>query len=208
MKTFSLLFSPSSALRRLSGMTLGFFMIHFMAGALPLLAAAAPAVVDDFSAVDNTLNGAPRLVITDQQMGGQSRATTAVSDGVMAVTGELRPGRGAPGFVSIPLLLAADAQPQDATGYTGVRLRVKVAGGILTVQAASAAVTNFDYHTSAPITRGDGEYQEVKIPFAAMKRAWSEQTPLDPSTLTSVNLVAAGMAPGAFSYVVDEVGFY
>jgi hypothetical protein len=73
---------------------------------------------------------------------------------------------------------------------------------------SSAEITNFDFHTSAPIARKPGDFQEVRIPFAAMKRAWSEQTPLDLKAITSVNLVASGMAPGEFAYEVDEIGFY
>ena len=208
MKPFTFPSSLRSARHHLSGLTLGFVMIRFIFGPVPLLAAEAPALVDDFSAAEHTSVGAPRLVITDQQMGGQSRADTAVSDGVMRVSGELKPGRGAPGFVSIPLLLRADAQPVNLTDFTGIRLRVRVTQGMLAVQAASAVITNFDFHTSAPIARRGSDLQEVQIPFAAMKRAWSEQTPIDLTTVTSINLVAAGMAPGAFAYVVDEVGFY
>lgn len=200
--------SLSSALCRLSGLTLNVIVIWFLFGPLPVSAAKTPPVLEDFSAAEHTRTGAPRLVIADQEMGGQSQATTKVSDGVMTVAGELKPGRGMPGFVSVPLLLAPDAQPRDLTGYTGIRLRVKVTQGTLTVQAASSAVTNFDFHTSAPIARKPGEFQDVQIPFQAMKRAWSEQTPLDLTTVTSINLVAAGMAPSAFAYVVDEVGFY
>jgi hypothetical protein len=80
--------------------------------------------------------------------------------------------------------------------------------GLLSVQVSSTEITNYDYHTSAPVTRKPGAFQEVRIPFAAMKRAWSEQTPLNLKTITSINLVAAGMAPDAFAYEVDEIGFY
>jgi hypothetical protein len=200
--------SSSSTRRPFSGLALSFLMIHFLVGPLALAAAETPAVVDDFSAVDHTCTGAARLVITDRQMGGQSHATTAIAEGRMAVTGELKPGRGAPGFVSVPLLLVPDAHPQDLSRYTGIRLRIKITQGTLTVQAASAAITNFDFHTSAPIARQPDEFQEIRIPFKTMKRAWSEQTSLDLATITSINLVSAGMAPGAFAYVVDEVGFY
>lgn len=203
--------SPSSlafTVRRLPRATPRFLTIALIFGSSSFLAAETTAVLDDFSEADQTLTGAARMVITDQQMGGQSRADSNVSDGVMAVTGELKPGRGAPGFVSVPLLLLPDAQPKDLTGYTGIRLRIKVMQGMLSVQAASAAITNFDFHTSAPIVRESDDFQEVRIAFKTMKRAWSEQTPLDLSTITSINLVAVGMAPGAFAYVVDEVGFY
>ena len=87
------------------------------------------------------------------------------------------------------------------------RLRVKIITGTLTVQVSSADITNFDYH-SAPVVAPRGEFTEVRVPFAEMKRAWSEQTALNLKLVTSVNLVAFAMAPGAFAYEVDEIGFY
>jgi hypothetical protein len=168
--------------------------------------APAPALVDDFSSV--TRLGTPRFVITDKDLGSQSHAELACADGVLTVHGELVPGRGVPAFISVPLVLAADMKAQDVGAYEGVRLRVKVLQGLLTVQVASAAITNFDYHTSAPVAAGRDASQEVRIPFTSLKRAWSEQTPLDLTTITSVNLVAFGMAKGDFAYEVDEIGFY
>jgi hypothetical protein len=169
--------------------------------------AAAPALIDDFSNPAQTAHGAGRLLITDKDAGSQSSATQRCENGVLFVQGELKPGRGAPAFISIPLLLSPDANPADVSAYTGVRLRVKLTQGILTVQVASADVTNFDYH-SAPVMAKRGEFAEVRVPFADMKRAWSAQTPLSTKLVTSVNLVSFGMAPGAFGYEVDEIGFY
>ncbi|MCF3648945.1 CIA30 family protein [Synoicihabitans lomoniglobus] len=171
-------------------------------------APAAPALLDNFSHAEHTPSGAGRMIITDKEMGGKSQADLACVDGVLKVEGKLVPGRGMPAFVSVPLLLTPDAQVQDVSAYKGVRLRVKVKRGMLSVQVASAEVVNFDYHASAPIAGKPGDFQEVRIPFADMKRAWSEQIPLDPRTVTSVNLVAIGMAPDAFGYEVDEIGFY
>lgn len=76
------------------------------------------------------------------------------------------------------------------------------------MQVSSTEITNFDFHTSAPIARKPGEFQEVRIPFKSLKRAWSEQTALNLATIRSVNLVASGMARDAFAYAVDEIGFY
>ena len=41
-----------------------------------------------------------------------------------------------------------------------------------------------------------------------MKRVWSEQTPLNLKTITSINLVASGLQPGDFDYKVDEISLY
>jgi hypothetical protein len=130
-----------------------------------------------------------------------------VENGVLKVEGELVPGRGAPAFISIPLLLTPDAKAQDVSAYAGVRLRVKITQGALIVQVASADVDNFDYH-SAPAVVKRGEFVEVRVPFADMKRAWSAQTPLNLKLVSSVNLVSFAMAPDKFAYEVDEIGFY
>ena len=169
--------------------------------------AAAPALVDDFSAADHTTGGAGRLVIDDKNAGSQSHATQHCENGVLKVEGELVPGRGAPAFISIPLALTPDGKPQDISAYTGVRLRVKLVQGLLSVQISSTDIQNFDYHT-AIVAAKRGEFVEVRVPFTDLKRAWSEQTPLNPKNVTSVNLVAFGMAKTAFSYEVDEIGFY
>jgi hypothetical protein len=199
--------SNTSLLRRLPSLA-----FCLLAGPLlfPLTVGAGgpPALIDDFSDAEHTTAGAVRPVITDKDIGGQSQATAKCVDGIFAVDGKLVPGRGMPAFISVPLLLAPDAQSRDLTGSNGVRLLVKVTKGLLSVQVSSAEITNFDFHTSAPIARKPGDFQEVRIPFAAMKRAWSEQTPLDLKAITSVNLVASGMAPGEFAYEVDEIGFY
>jgi hypothetical protein len=175
-------------------------------GSLVANAGMAPALLDDFS--DAQRHGVERLLFNDKDLGSQSQATQICADGVLAVTGELVPGRGVPAFVTVPLLISADAQPQDASGYEGVRIRVKVNKGILSIQVASAEIANFDYHTGGPITGKRGEFQEVRIPFKDMKRAWSEQTTLNLKTITSVNLVAFGTVRDAFAYEVDEIGFY
>lgn len=172
-----------------------------------ILAADASALIDDFANATHTARGAGRLLIDDAGAGSKSHATQRVENGVLIVAGELAPGRGAPAFISIPLLLTPDAKPQDVSAYTGVRLRVKVTQGVLTAQVSSADVDNFDYH-SAPVAAKRGEFTEVRVPFADLKRAWSAQTPLSTKLVTSVNLVSFGMAPGAFAYEVDEIGFY
>jgi hypothetical protein len=177
-------------------------------GSIASRAAAAPALLDDFADAEHTHTGAGRFVVDDKAMGSGSHATQKIENGILVVRGELVPGRGLPSFISVPLLLSADAKPQDLTGFEGVRIRVKVIKGILTVQVASSEIQNFDFHTSGQVTGKRGEFSEVRLPFKGMKRAWSEQTPLNLKTITSVNLVAFGLAKTDFAYEVDEIGFY
>ena len=175
--------------------------------AAPTLHAATPALVDDFSNPAQTARGAGRLLVTDKDVGSHSHATQRCENGMLIVEGELAPGRGAPAFISVPLLLSSDAKAEDVSAYTGVRLRVKLTQGPLAVQVSSADVDNFDYH-SAPVVAKRGEFVEVRIPFADMKRAWSAQTSLNLKLVTSVNLVTFGTAPGAFGYELGGIGFY
>ena len=176
----------------------------------PLIGHAAPfpALLDDFSNAEHTLQGAPRFVVDDKTAGGQSQATQKCEQGILSVHGELVPGRGQPAFISVPLLLSPDGQPHDLTGYEGVRLRIKVVRGMLAVQVSSTEIQNYDYHTSAPIAGKDGGFQEVRLRFADLKRGWSEPVALNLKSITSVNLVAFGLARGDFAYEIDEIGFY
>jgi hypothetical protein len=168
---------------------------------------AGPALLDDFADSANTSTGAGRLLVDDRQLGSTSSGTQACAEGVLAVRGSHVPGRGVPAFVSLVLLASPDGAARDFSAFEGIRLRVKVTQGALSVQAGSSAIDNFDFHAS-PIAARGGEFQEVRIPFKAMKRAWSEQTPLDLTTITSINIVAFGLAKADFAYELDEVGFY
>jgi len=171
-------------------------------------AAASPGLLDDFSDPMRNSHGAQRMIIDDKAAGSQSHASQTCEAGIISVKGELVPGRGVPAFISLPLLLSSDAKPHDLSAYEGVRIRVKPTKGILSVQVSSAEISNFDYHSSAPITGKRGEFVEVRIPFKEMKRGWSEQTPLNLKTVTSINLVSFGLAKDSFAYEVDEIGFY
>ena len=177
-------------------------------GPLTAPAAAPPLLLDDYSDPKLNKNGVERLLIDDKTVGSRSQATLKCENGVLSVKGDLVPGRGVPAFISQVSLLSVDGKAKDLSSYEGVRLRVKVTKGILCVQVGSLEITNYDYHTSAPITGKRGEFQEVRIPFKEMKRAWSEQTVLNLKSITSVNLVSFGMAKDSFAYEIREIGFY
>jgi hypothetical protein len=78
---------------------------------------------------------------------------------------------------------------------------------MLSLTANSTEIKNFDFHASLIPRKGD-EFHEVRVPFGDMKRAWSEQTPLNPATIASISLVAVDLQKGAFAYDIDEIGFY
>jgi hypothetical protein len=140
--------------------------------------------------------------------GGGTTMTPEVADGILSVSGQITPPRGQPGWASSVLLLHPQGQPMDASAYEGIRLRIRISEGMLSVSANSTQVTNFDYHAALVVAKADGEFHEVKIPFSSMKRAWSEQTRLDTSTIASVSIVAFDVQRGGYDFDVDEVGFY
>lgn len=173
-----------------------------------VLSASLPAIVDDFSQTkDNNLN-LPRQFMSDTVAGGKTQVQPNISAGIMQVKGDIVPPRGQPGWASVILPLSAEGKPEDASQFDGIKLLVKIHRGNMTISANSTEVTNYDYH-AAPITVvADGQFHEVKIPFESMKRAWSEQTPLNTATLNSLSIVAFSLQAASFDYAVDEVSFY
>lgn len=184
----------------------------FALGALLLpvssFGAGLPALVDDFSHQSQNNLGVQRQFMNDQVAGGGSQSEVTVKDGKIQLSGDLVPPRGQPAWASAILLLDAQGQPRDASGYEGIRLKVKINQGMMSVSANSSDVTNFDYHAAPVLVKADGQLHEVKIPFQRLKRAWSEQTPLNATTINSLSIVAFAMQQSAYDFVVDEVGFY
>jgi len=165
-------------------------------------------IVDDFSDPENNSLGIPRQYVNDTVSGGGTSTEQSVSDGVLSVTGEIVPPRGQPGWSSAILILDPQGMPQDASAFEGIRLLVKVNKGNISVSANSTDVQNFDYHAAPVLAKSDGKFHEVKIPFASMKRGWSEQTPLNTKTISGLSIVAFGMQKGSYDFQLDEVGFY
>ena len=200
--------SISSLLSTIPGSGIIFMTAILIGSASSSAAETAGRAIDDFDSAEVQPTGVPRMIIDDNQAGGQSKAVTTFADGVMTVSGNIVPGRGSPGFVSIPLILSNDGSSTDLSKFTGVRLRVKLERGTLLVQTSTTDVTNFDYHSSAPLTRDPENFQTVDVPFSSMKQVWSAPTKLNLKSVTSINLVSAGMAPDTLSYHIDEIGLY
>lgn len=202
MKTYPITASPRTPI----GVT--WITAVTLFASMATLAAGTPLLLDDDSDPKSNKNGVGRILIDDKAAGSKSQATQKCENGVLTVKGDLIPGRGVPAFISEVSLLSEDGRPKDMSRYEGVRLRVRVTKGTLLVQVGSSDIHNFDYHGSAPIAGKRGEFQEVRIPFKEMKRAWSEQTVLNLKSITSVNLISFGVAKDSFEYAVDEIGFY
>ena len=174
----------------------------------PGLAEALSPMVDDFSDPLNNSLGIARQFLDDTMAGGSTTTSQSVSEGVLSVKGDIVPPRGQPGWASSVLLLDPQGLPQDASAFEGIRLLVRVNNGNISVSANSTEVDNFDYHAAPVVATKDGDFHEVRIPFATMKRAWSEQTSLDTTTISSLSIVAYGVQKGSFDFELDEVSFY
>lgn len=174
----------------------------------PAIADPVDALVDDFSDAAQSSLGTPRIFLDDTSAGGRTEVRHSVSDGRLLVSGQITPPRGQPGWASTVLLLDAEGLPRDASRFRGLRLRLRIRSGNLSVSANSAEIDNFDYHAAVVERRKGDDFQEVTIPFASMQRRWSAQTPLKPAKLLSISLVAFGLQPGPFDFEIDEVTFY
>lgn len=186
----------------------GLFAIAAMLLPVCAFANELPELVDNFNHQTQNNLGVQRQFMNDTVVGGSSESEVTVQGGKMQLTGNLIPPRGQPAWASSILLLDAQGKPMDASGYQGIRLKVKINQGLMSVSANSAEVENFDYHAAPVLIKADNKFHEVKLPFASLKRAWSEQTTLDTSTLNSLSIVAFAMQHSAYDFVIDEIGFY
>ena len=165
-------------------------------------------MIDDFSHANNNNLGIPRQFLNDSIAGGGTTTTQEVAQGVINAKGDIIPPRGQPGWASLVLPLDSQSLPRDASAFEGVRLLIKINTGSFSISANSTEISNFDYHAAPVAVTADGKFHEVKIPFTTMKRAWSEQTPLNTKTITSLSIVAFGLQKSAFDFALDEVTFY
>ena len=191
-----------------TSMQTGLVMIGLLAATGSSFAETLNPLVDDFNSTEMNSLGNPRMFLNDSTSGGGTSTEQNISDGVLSVSGEIVPPRGQPGWASSVLLLDPRGQARDASAYEGIRLLIKIDKGMLSVSANSTEITNYDYHAAPVLVTADGGFHEVKIPFSSMKRAWSEQVPLNTKTIASLSIVAFGMQQGAVDFAVDEVAFY
>ena len=164
--------------------------------------------IDTFDNAANNSLGYQRQLITDTVAGGSSTATQTLANGVVRLKGEIVPARGQLGWVSYVVPLDAQGGAQDASAFEGVLLRVKLNKGNLSVSVNSTEVTNFDYHAAPIAVIQDGEFHTLKVPFNSLKRAWSEQTVLNPETVNGISIVAYAVQQDSFDFALDSISFY
>ena len=165
-------------------------------------------VIDSFDNTTSTNFGITRVFINDTTAGGKTTTQYDVTDGAIALKGEIIPPRGQPGWSSMVLPLSTTDSVYDASKYTGIRLTLKINEGSISISANSTDVTNYDYHAAQVAVPIDGKYHQVDIPFDSMKRMWSEQTALNRKTLNSLSVVAFGLKKSTFDFEINNVIFY
>ncbi|MDT0594966.1 CIA30 family protein [Glaciecola petra] len=188
--------------------TLFALILHFGASATEKVSAKPAALIDNFSNSINNNFGYPRQFINDTVVGGNTQAQQEVSNGKIHLSGEVVPPRGQPGWASTVLLLSGEAQSIDASHYQGLRIRIKINTGSVSISVNSNDVKNFDYHATVINAATDGKYHEITIPFNSLQRMWSEQTQLNTKALNSLSIVAFGLKKTAFDFEIDEISFY
>lgn len=188
--------------------TLAALMIHFSCCANDSLIAKPSAIIDNFDNSTNSNFGYPRQFINDTVMGGGTKTQQNVNDGKIMLSGEIVPPRGQLGWASTVILMGEEAQSIDASEYNGIRLRIKINTGSVSVSVNSTDVDNFDYHSTVINVAPDGNYHEIDLPFDSLKRSWSEQTQLNTKTINSLSVVAFGLKKTAFDFEIDEISFY
>ncbi|BDX04802.1 CIA30 family protein [Planctobacterium marinum] len=165
-------------------------------------------LIDNFCDATLTKFGQPRQFLNDTVAGGTTHAVQQVKNCKFKASGDITPPRGQPGWASSVLPLASYGEALDVSEFAGIRLLIKVLKGNISLSANSTEVSNFDYHAAPVVVKTDGRFHEVKVPFAQMKRAWSEQTPLNTATINSLSVVAYDLQPDKFEFELDEVSFY
>ncbi len=165
-------------------------------------------LVDDFNDPQLNTLGIARMHLDDTAAGGSTTTDYNVAGGVLSAKGEIAPPRGQPGWASSILLLNPQGQPTDVSTFKGVRLLIRITQGNISLSANSTDVTNYDYHAAPVVTKNDGKFHEIKISFSSMKRAWSEQTPLNTKTISGLSITAFGLQKGTFEFELKEVTFY
>jgi hypothetical protein len=169
-------------------------------------------VVDDFD--DGDLLARPGLswmAITDELLGGPSRAGVRWEDGSEAAHGvlALEGDQGAPGagfpvtFLGAWTALAGDGSPRDLSLYTVVRVRARAAEGRFLVGFRRAG-QNVSFMSPLPI---GAEWAEVVLPLDSLR-------PLAPpgvaaewqaTDLAWVGFSSVGGQAGHFRLEVDEI---
>ena len=155
-----------------------------------------PLLLDDFRREDGTSTLGTRWEgLTDRVMGGRSDMQVGhrdTDDGrVLYLRGQVRlENRG--GFIQARLPLCADGGSLDASGWQGIRIKLRGRPGPYYLHLKTRQTWQPWQHFRAPV-EVEAEWQERFVPFSAFEGRATWQT-LDPGGLKSIGVVAYGEA--------------
>lgn len=145
---------------------------------------------------------------SDRVMGGVSRETVAFEkiDGreCLRLTGDVRLDNNG-GFIQAALDLGTWGRSFDASGYTGLRLKVRGNGESYSLHLRTPDNTRPWQSYRSKFTAGP-DWQTIELPFAEFQ-PYRLETPLDRSRLRRIGVVAIGREFSA-DLAVCELAFY
>ncbi len=145
---------------------------------------------------------------SDRVMGGVSRETVTFEkiDGreCLRLTGDVRLDNNG-GFIQAALDLGTWGRSFDATGYTGLRLKVRGNGESYSLHLRTPDNTRPWQSYRSKFTAGP-DWQTIELPFAEFQ-PYRLETPLDRSRLRRIGVVAIGREFSA-DLAVCELAFY
>jgi len=138
-------------------------------------------------------NGQHWRCVSDQVMGGVSAGRlercTLAGERALRLTGAVRLDNNG-GFLQMALPLAEPGARLDASGYSGLRLRVRGNEMPYNLHLRSADMTAVWQSWRASFT-ADAAWQDIILPFAAFQPHRTD-LPVNPARLTRLGLVAIG----------------
>jgi hypothetical protein len=166
-------------------------------------------LIDDFSDPKVSSFGTSWRLFTDQVMGGVSTANGSWSsqngENFVRLRGEVSlENRG--GFVQISLHLSRDGKSFDASGFSGVRIRVKGNENTYFVHLKSSQTVLPWQYFFADFFAGS-EWTDIDIPLSAFRGENINSTSLNTSQLKRIAVVAAKRRFEA-DVQVSRIAFY
>jgi monofunctional biosynthetic peptidoglycan transglycosylase len=149
-------------------------------------------------------NEQPWAGIDDAVMGGLSRSTMSIENGIARFRGTLSLANGG-GFAS----LRSSASDHDLSAFSGIVLRVRGDGRRYRFRLRTTAAFDGVSYESAFETKS-GQWQEVTLPFDSFApvfrgRSVPDHPPLDPARVKTLGLMIADRQDGAFSLEITSI---
>ncbi|MHC4850126.1 MAG: CIA30 family protein [Planctomycetota bacterium] len=142
--------------------------------------------------------------VNDTVMGGRSRGSFRIEDGVLVFSGTLNTNGG--GFASI----RGDGAKLPLGKAEGIHLRVRGDGRVYTMRVRQGGRRSVSYRAKFETTKG--EWQDIWLPLRAFVPSWRGRTldlpPVDPSRIDGLGLMIADKIDGEFRLEVDSIQAY